>query len=924
MKKIGWQTYLIFASFIIGIAIILIGEIRDSVFLIPSFFKPFKPLFWVGVAEILFAAWFYFTHQRFAEIKGFSTRVVVNFIISLLALIFAYEEVIFQVHYSFVLIVAVKGINIINFVYLLLKDIGIVKRTVLCALGASLCLLIPLAAFINSSLVSCGDEVVYLLNALSLAKDADLNLRNNLEEKQYKDFVSDDLKTEDWAGSWSRRIGFPLLIAPFYFLGGRLGVLFLLAALLSILGILCAWLTRTITQDNHACAFSWALCTFLSPAYYYSQAVFVELPAALLTAILLIIIIDPRSFSSMKGLALLLISALALMGLKVRFVPMLVGFAVVIVLIRAKVSKLAIKISAILMVIMLSIVAIDYFLLSGAYIWRYLGAHHVWYSLLHFDGYFLRGLLGILFDAEFGLFMHFPLFWIALLGLPALLIKGKEYRAAILLPAAFYLFILLKLRGYFWYGGLNPPGRFIVALTPMLVIIAAFGYLELRRYKAGIVFNLLVVISALKLTWLTCIPRFRLNAAIGITRIDELLDRLLNEPLLQAFPSMIRGDTWSYLFVIISSLGIIGLFFVQRDLKPAMMTILSYAATLTICIAIAVGSLVSLNRWIEAEILVISSRNISDHYLEDYDDRLRQSLHDWQKMPLVIRAYKQGKLDLFWSDWSDERIDELSMEEMYQENLLELYFFLSQTDRISHGLREMTARLRPRDRFSLEDLSISPGSYLVIKARKDWGCYGIDHPSLEVRCQENNIVHKVMIDDRALNYFSIYTHDCKPLYLLNPKMSKCDIYIDKIGIFEDEPNLSVMPTVDSNIIYRPGSWIPGDKLDVINGYAVPWPGGIAFSNNATVGCQVECMPGDYNLTAVIMATPKSFGETALTLKVDNRKIGEYVPRSSAWEAARFSVPLKASGIHTIKLRQRYPTENPSALYIMAIRQLRIE
>ena len=82
-----------------------------------------------------------------------------------------------------------------------------------------------------------GDEPHYLLAAHSLAYDGDLDLKNNYLDGDHKYFYPlgflDPHIKEQPGGAWllSHDIGLPILIAPAYALGGRLGVMHFFALL---------------------------------------------------------------------------------------------------------------------------------------------------------------------------------------------------------------------------------------------------------------------------------------------------------------------------------------------------------------------------------------------------------------------------------------------------------------------------------------------------------------------------------------------------------------------------------------------------------------------------------------------------------------------------------------------------------------------
>lgn len=129
-----------------------------------------------------------------------------------------------------------------------------------------------------------GDEPHYLLTAKSIVDDGDFDLTDEYRSRGYAAFYP---RTLDPHGLLTQGrlnephgVGFPLLIAPAYAVGGAKGVEFLLAALAALAMLLAYRLAVRVVPDP------WALGATLAvglspPMLAWSTAVYPELPAAL-------------------------------------------------------------------------------------------------------------------------------------------------------------------------------------------------------------------------------------------------------------------------------------------------------------------------------------------------------------------------------------------------------------------------------------------------------------------------------------------------------------------------------------------------------------------------------------------------------------------------------------------------------------------
>src|SRR4051795_7615111 len=133
-----------------------------------------------------------------------------------------------------------------------------------------------------------GDEPHYLLTAKSIVDDANLDLTGEYRSRAYASFYPRTLDPHglltDGRLNEPHGIGFPLLIAPAYAIGGAHGVELFLAALAALAVALAYALAQRAGVPD-----PWALGATLAvglspPLLAYSTAVYPEIAAAALLA----------------------------------------------------------------------------------------------------------------------------------------------------------------------------------------------------------------------------------------------------------------------------------------------------------------------------------------------------------------------------------------------------------------------------------------------------------------------------------------------------------------------------------------------------------------------------------------------------------------------------------------------------------------
>jgi hypothetical protein len=398
-----------------------------------------------------------------------------------------------------------------------------------------------------------GDEPHYLLAAESIVEDGDVDVRNQYAARGYDDFYPYRLdangKPTNGRLNEPHGVGFPLMIAPAYALGGARGVEVLLAAI-AALGLAMAYrLALRVVPDPWALGA--ALAVGLSPPFLaYGTAVYPELTAgaALAGAALLALRLDARPRPREAFPCFALLGLLPWLGTK--FVPagLVIGWVAARGLWRARRRMLAIGgVEGALFSVTLY-VAINEAVYGGPTPYA-ADVHGETATDASFPlGYVDRAyrLVALFLDRDYGLLRWAPVFALAFLGL-WLLWRSRRDRLARALPSvrdieltagmcAAALGAQLLVAAFlaptmfgFWF-----PPRHLLAALPLAVPLVAWGLRHAPR--VGL---LLVALTVAGSAWLYLDVRLG-DGALVAGRPDAPFG-----PLTEAFP-FFGASAWPY------------------------------------------------------------------------------------------------------------------------------------------------------------------------------------------------------------------------------------------------------------------------------------------------------------------------------------------------------------------------------------------
>lgn len=355
---------------------------------------------------------------------------------------------------------------------------------VVVGLAATLAALPGIGVRATNGAHTTADEPHYLLTAMSLAEDGDLDVADELAAQRWRPFHEVDLPIQERVLPDGRRLAphdplLPLLLAPAWAVGGWVGAKALLALLAGLLAGLTTWTAvhRLGVRPLVAGATVGAL-SVAWPLGGYATQVYPELPAALVVAALVAVGTAPGRPTGARVGGLVLLTT-ALPWLAVKYVP--VAAALVAVLAwqwwRAGARRQLAWLGALLAV-------------SGAV---HLGLHQLWYggwtpyaaadhfvgrgefAVVGFDPNVAgraRRLVGLLVDRDFGLAAWQPLWLLAVPALAVLVRRRPTGWTWVAAPLAVgwltATFVALTMQGW-WL-----PGRQVVVVLPLAALALAW------------------------------------------------------------------------------------------------------------------------------------------------------------------------------------------------------------------------------------------------------------------------------------------------------------------------------------------------------------------------------------------------------------------------------------------------------------------
>ena len=318
-----------------------------------------------------------------------------------------------------------------------------------------------------------ADEPQYLLTAISLAEDLDLDIADELAAERWRDFHSPArLPVQTKVLDGGRQVSphdplLPALLAVPVAVGGWVGAKVALAVMAGALAALVAWLAvARLGVDRRVAIAGTAVFAAAPPLAVYGTQVYPELPAALAVTGAVAVLTGARP--DVRAVAALVT---VLPWLSVKYAPVAAAVAAVgwyraAAPDRARLLRL-LAVSA-------AVFAVGHRLLYGGWTPYATGDHFTAgeTSVMGFDPDYLgrsRRLVGLLVDREFGLVPWQPAFLLAVPAVAVALRRRPAHTAVLVVPLlAGWLvatFVALTMHGWWW------PGRQVVVVLPLAVLL---------------------------------------------------------------------------------------------------------------------------------------------------------------------------------------------------------------------------------------------------------------------------------------------------------------------------------------------------------------------------------------------------------------------------------------------------------------------
>jgi hypothetical protein len=419
-----------------------------------------------------------------------------------------------------------------------------------------------------------GDEPYYLLLTHSLAEDFDVDLADEYRDEAWRNFTTVPVEpqpgdpTGPGGAIYSRHSALlPLALAPLYRLAGpfgaQLGMLAFAAA--AAAGGLAAARARFPRHPRGILA-TWAILAFAPPLLLYAGQFWVEVPAALLVALVCLELArstrTPQTAhedgpNARRRLALVL-PLVALPLLKLRLLALAVPLGA---LVLARLRGAGRRRRELLLLAGLSLLglALWNFWRYGNPLRMYAASDLAIFAVPLSEQ--LRGDLGLFFDLAFGLFALAPI-W--LLVLPGALRSARRERPASEPRSAFpeltatlpYLLLIGMRRE--WYGGWSPAFRYGVVLLPVLALLLP-PLFTAKRPSFGLrwLFATLASLTVLVALAFLVHPAWAYSLADGSSRLLDELTHGRAVDLVRLFPSMVRIRPATWIVPLVLSLAVL-------------------------------------------------------------------------------------------------------------------------------------------------------------------------------------------------------------------------------------------------------------------------------------------------------------------------------------------------------------------------------
>lgn len=384
-----------------------------------------------------------------------------------------------------------------------------------------------------------GDEPFYLMTAISLLYDHDINECNNYRQQDelalypsfYEPWTGFPQGWLGWTGApfplpphpahlvpatrecagtdpsiplpangtgnelYSKHgLGLSLLVLPAFALGGRDLTVYFLILLGALLAANVYLFARESTDSIWPAVLTWAAFAFTIPQLPYSFLIFPELPAALLVIYAFRRI---RNWDNNWAQVGAIGACMAFLPwLHYRFIPVSAAlFIYYIYMSRKRPASMRWANYG----LVLAEAGVSAVLLMAFFYQRY---HSILPDAADHAGSSdvagtLRGVAGSFLDVQWGLFVAAPVYILAFVGV-ILMLASRRWRGDLLWIALVFVPYFLVVANYAqWWGEWCPPARYLASVLPLLAMPFALTLERIRSVAYGLIYGLLTALSLL-------------------------------------------------------------------------------------------------------------------------------------------------------------------------------------------------------------------------------------------------------------------------------------------------------------------------------------------------------------------------------------------------------------------------------------------
>jgi len=415
-----------------------------------------------------------------------------------------------------------------------------------------------LAAWRVAPMIPGGDEPHYLVITQSLLYDFDLQIENNHARGDYREYVAIDLRPDfvqrgtDGAIYSIHMPGVSAIVAPAFLIAGHPGAAAFIVLLSALAGALLWRVAFMVTAEAGAAWFGWAAVALSVPIVFHGFTLYPDSASTLAVMIGVLGLLRASAQPAPVSRWILYGTALALLPwLHSRLALLAGGLGVMTVLRLWRATRQGGDATAaaghagpasggpqVFWRAAAAFLAVPVVSAAGwfGYFWIIYGSpnpqsqYGTLLDAISSPWFITSGIGGLLFDQQFGLLTHAPVYACGLIGLAIMIARGRRLSTGRSGPgtARLAIEILLLILPYtittttmrMWWGGWSAPARFLVPLLPLLGIAAAVAWLNAGRRATRAVMIASLALSAAMTATLVWVDRGRL--AYDIRQTDAL------------------------------------------------------------------------------------------------------------------------------------------------------------------------------------------------------------------------------------------------------------------------------------------------------------------------------------------------------------------------------------------------------------------